>query len=69
MESKNVSAKIICIHNILISRYWWCDNSIGLKYTDVGSAVDAQEYYDNMAEDYEKVVRAWGYNMPEVWCS
>jgi len=46
--------------------YWWCDNSIGLKYTDVGSAVDAQEYYDNMAEDYEKVVRAWGYNMPEL---
>ena len=46
--------------------YWFCDNTVGLKYTDVGSAVDAQEYYDNMADDYEKVVRAWGYNMPEV---
>ena len=25
-----------------------------------------QEYYDDMAEDYETVVRAWGYNCPEV---
>ena len=46
--------------------YWWCDNAVGTKYSDVGNAVDAQEYYDNMAEDYENVVRAWGYNCPEV---
>ena len=46
--------------------YWWCDNSVGTKYTDVGNALDAEQYYDNMAEDYENVVRAWGYNCPEV---
>ena len=55
---------------------------MGEKYTDVGSAKNSQvfsrfsklliitnffqEYYDDMAEDYETVVRAWGYNCPEV---
>ena len=46
--------------------YWWCDNTLGLKYTDVGSATDAQDYYDDMAVEYTKVVRAWGYNCPHV---
>ena len=46
--------------------YWWCDNTLGLKYTDVGSATDAQDYYDDMAMEYTKVVRAWGYNCPHV---
>ena len=51
----------------LDGEYWWCDHSVGSKYVDVGSAgANAEEYYDNMAEDYESVVRAWGYNCPEV---
>ena len=27
---------------------------------------DVEKYYDNMANEYEYVVRSWGYNMPEV---
>ena len=46
--------------------YWWCDPGCGQKYKDVGNPEDAQAYYDNMAEDYEAVVRGWGYNCPEV---
>ena len=46
--------------------YWWCDPSSGTKYADVGTVADAQTYYDNMAGDYEAVVRGWGYNCPEV---
>ena len=27
---------------------------------------DIEKYYDDMANDYESVVRSWGYNMPEA---
>lgn len=37
----------------------------GIKTSDNLSPT-FQEYYDDMAEDYETVVRAWGYNCPEV---
>ena len=26
---------------------------------------DVEKYYDDMSNDYENVVRSWGYNMPE----
>ena len=26
---------------------------------------DVEKYYDDMSNDYESVVRSWGYNMPE----
>jgi len=61
-----INQKNTVAHFYLMVRYWWCDPGCGLKYADVATPSDAQTYYDNMAEDYEAVVRGWGYNSPEV---
>jgi len=65
-EDEWMLAAYAWIEDGLDGSYWWCDNTLGLKYTDVGSATDAQDYYDDMAVEYTKVVRAWGYNCPHL---
>ena len=42
--------------------------SEGKKYAkDINKEMDdIEKYYDDMSNDYENVVRSWGYNMPEA---
>lgn len=65
-ENEFMLAAYAWIEDGIDGSYWWCDSTLGKKYTDVGSVKNSQEYYDDMAEDYETVVRAWGYNCPEL---
>ena len=36
------------------------------EFYDVKSGSYVERFYDGMAQDYEEVVRHWGYNMPET---
>ena len=36
------------------------------EFYDVKSGSYVEKFYDGMAQDYEEVVRHWGYNMPET---
>ena len=51
-------------------RFWFCDHDgeTAKKYSkDINKEMeDIEKYYDDMANDYESVVRSWGYNMPEA---
>jgi len=50
-------------------KFWFLDIESGERF---GSTIkgdqrpDSRELYNNMAENYEEIVRGWGYNMPEV---
>ena len=51
--------------------YWFLSekgSSLTKKWSCVRDKLDqtnAEEYFDKMAEDYEEIVRQWGYNLPE----
>ena len=62
-------------------RYWFCEeleeelnSSIAVVNTPelhcaphcAGQVADPRSYYDQLAGDYERVVRGWGYNCPEL---
>ena len=49
-------------------KFWFGDLECGEKFAgDINSIGDPRTYYENMALEYEEVVRGWGYNMPEVF--
>ena len=59
---------IYCWTGDVTGDYWFAEHRGGasIKYSDINHPIDnIEEYYDNMAGDYEDVVRSWGYNMPE----
>ena len=48
-------------------KFWFGDLECGKRFAgDVNNVDDPMEYYNDMADSYEEVVRGWGYNMPEV---
>ena len=67
---------IYCWIGHLPGIYWFGEQlaaSSQKKYLSMSShhcctnpAENVEKFYDDMAEDYEEVVRHWGYNMPET---
>ena len=50
-------------------KFWYLDTESGKRFDDIiktTQAKDPRGLYNNMAENYEEIVRGWGYNMPEV---
>jgi len=51
----------------LKGKFWFIDPRNGDRFSKtIKNVVDPKDYYEEMAGTYEEVVRAWGYNMPEV---
>ena len=61
---------IYCWTGNLQGNYWFSDErgpTAAMNYSkDINKIVNVEKYYDEMATDYEDVVRNWGYNMPET---
>ena len=61
---------VYCWTGEIPARFWFChhDGEIAKKYAkDINKEMeDIEKYYDDMSNDYENVVRSWGYNMPEA---
>ena len=61
---------IYCWTGNLHGNYWFSDDrgtTAALNYSkDINKIENVEKYYDEMATDYEEVVRNWGYNMPET---
>jgi len=48
-------------------KFWFVDIECGEKFSEnIRVVSDPTELYNKMAENYEEVVRGWGYNMPEI---
>ena len=50
-------------------KFWYLDVESGKLFDDIiknTKTDDSRGLYNNMAENYEEIVRGWGYNMPEV---
>ena len=59
---------IYCWTGNITGNYWFGEHrgTASTKYSgDINKIVNVEKYYDDMAIDYEEVVRSWGYNMPE----
>jgi len=53
----------------LDGKFWFLDVASGNRFGNTiqnNKVSGPQELYDNMAENYEEIVRGWGYNMPEI---
>jgi len=51
----------------LNGRFWFGDTLCGEKFSkELKNVEDPRQFYNEMAENYEEVVRGWGYNMPEM---
>ena len=61
---------IYCWTGNLQGNYWFSDErgpTAAMNYSkDINKIENVEKYYDQMATDYEDVVRNWGYNMPET---
>ena len=61
---------IYCWTGNLQGNYWFSDErgtTAAMNYSkDINKIENVEKYYDEMATDYEDVVRNWGYNMPET---
>ena len=61
---------IYCWTGNLQGNYWFSDErgpTAARNYSkDINKIENVEKYYDQMATDYEDVVRNWGYNMPET---
>ena len=60
---------VYCWTGEIPARFWFCnhDGDLAKMYSkDINKEMeDVEKYYDDMSNDYENVVRSWGYNMPE----
>ena len=61
----------VSVHHGKVGGKLWLndeDAEVGSKYMDCTDIERSsmEMYYDNMAKDYSKAVRAWGYCMPEL---
>jgi len=53
----------------LAGKFWFLDTESGDRFGGIIRMVkqpNSKELYNKMAENYEEIVRGWGYNMPEV---
>jgi len=53
----------------IAGKFWYLDVESGKLFDDIiknTQTKDPSGLYNNMAENYEEIVRGWGYNMPEV---
>ena len=61
---------VYCWTGEIPGKFWFCDHDglIAQKYSkDINKQMeDVEKYYDDMSNEYENVVRSWGYNMPEA---
>ena len=78
---KNIFSKVPITSDPLMALYCWTGNVCGSywftelrgttakrKYSvNINQCIEnIENFYDEMAADYEEVIRKWGYNMPET---
>ena len=61
----------VSVHHGKVGGKLWLndeDAEVGSKYLDITDIErsSTEKYYDNVAKDYSKAMKAWGYCMPEL---
>ena len=61
---------IYCWTGDIRGKFWFCehDGEVAQKYSKhINDPMeDVEMYYDAMSDEYEHVVRSWGYNLPDT---